>query len=160
MNTLEERVDVLEGIIHRCGLDQTTGYFPGTVRWRLCDKDGDGDMDPLTSTSWDGDSFSTSTGTINWNTAFGVPPGARAVFVRGLARDAASNAGSYYMTLKTRAATTVAPLTLYTDFAKADMVVPVSGIVGISPAGTSYYSVVASGGGTFDVWMYVVAYAT
>ena len=43
-------------------------------------KDNDGDYDPLTAAGWEA-ATPAATGTINWNTVFGVPKRARAVLV-------------------------------------------------------------------------------
>ena len=44
------------------------------------DKDNDADFDPLTTGAWEAGSPA-ATGTINWNTTFGVPKRARTVLI-------------------------------------------------------------------------------
>ena len=155
----EERIEHLEKIIAQTGLGYGQ-YFPGSLQVCMVDKDGDGDFDPYTSTSWDGDSFSTSTGTIDWNGDFGVPDSARMVFIDLQCRDSDSSNTTCEMKLKAKSTTTKPALASGNlKGSPDDRYRPVHGWVPIAQDGTSYYTIVATGSGTFDVRILVTAYA-
>jgi len=160
MSSAEERLDQVEGIIHRSGL-KGAGFLSGALRWRLCDKDGDGDMDPLTADNWGGDSYDDGdTGTIDWHGEYGVPPGARAVCVICQARDAGSSGGQYQVDLQAKSTTTIPSLRVPCPRSGDDHMGFAQGVVPIASDGTSYYAITASGNATLDAWIRVVAYAT
>lgn len=176
LEQLEERVRDLERRRHVLGAKSVGGVYLASKTVKCedvqldsdsdsclvirVDKDGDGDFDPRTSTSWDGDSFSdAASGTINWNTAFGVPSGAKMVFLDVDVRDAASAGGSYWLGLKAKSSTTNWSLVAQADTAFNDQQRHTFGWVPVQSNGTSYYYVNASGTNTMDISMYVVAYA-
>lgn len=121
------------------------------------DKDGDGDFDPYTSSSWNGDSFSTSTGTINWNTVFGVPTGAKMVFVYCELRDSSATPNAGRLVLQAKSTTTLSAWGCYSKASNAFSTF--AGWVPAAADGTSYYSITASGAGTCDIWIRISAYA-
>lgn len=123
----------------------------------LADKDGDGDMDALTSTSWDGDARSTSTGAINWHSVFGVPVGARVVWLKVALRDSSATVNAGAIQLKARSTTTVDSMRCQTGN-PSDADNDFFGLVAIAPDGTSYYSITASGAGTCDIWLQVLGW--
>lgn len=152
---LLKRIEGLEYIINRSGLDQA-GFLGGALKPMRVDKDGDMDFDAYTSTSWDGDSFSTGTGTINWNTDFGVPPGAKMVFIYADLRDSSgSEAGGI---LRLRAKSTSTGNSFLSRSRASDELTPAYGWIPVAPDGTSYYSITASGTDTCDIWISVVKY--
>lgn len=120
-----ERLRHLEGLEHGSGL-----HF---VR---ADKDGDGDYDPLTSTSWDGDAYAAGTGTINWNTVFGVPTTAKAVQVYVSIQDETVG-----VAFGLRAKSTTTSWAYYNRTVVANQAEGKQGIVPIAANGTSYYEV-------------------
>lgn len=134
------------------------GHFDGNnclvVR---ADKDGDGDFDPYTSTSWDGDSFSTGTGTIDWNAVFGVPAGAKMVCLYLSLRDSSATDGAGGLGIKAKSTTALYALALGSK--PSDVWSHTQGWVPVAADGTSYYSITASGTGTCDIYIRVVAYA-
>jgi len=156
LQDLERRIDQLERVISKSGLRGDT-YFPGSLQVVRCDKDSDGDFDSLVSTSWDGDSFSTSTGTINWNAEFGVPRGARMVFVTTIVRDSSATDGAGRLYLRAKSTTASADITNRSRPNNAWN--DVSGCVAVAQDGTSYYSIEASDVDTCDIHIRVVAYA-
>lgn len=123
------------------------------------DKDGDGDYDPYTSTSWDGDSHSNAeSGTINWTSVFGVPSGAKMVYVFVLIRDETASFGSGILGLKAKSTTTNFSFTAYSGQG-VDTWGSSHGWVPVAADGTSYYYIGASGAGHCDITMTVPAYA-
>jgi hypothetical protein len=98
------------------------------------DKDGDLDYDPLTAAAWE-NSTKSGADTINWNSVFGVPTGARAVVVYAFGSDATP--GTTF-NLKAKSSTTnnsggmVAQVNAV--YVAAQLVVPVAA------DGTSYYT--------------------
>lgn len=120
------------------------------------DKDADGDYDPLTSTSWDGDGYSTGNGTIDWNAVFGVPTTAKAVVLRVSVRD--SGGAGYSISFKAKSTTTEYGFACRTTAAAANKFHDSHGVVPVAADETSYYSIVASGAGTLDVWIWVVGW--
>jgi len=160
MSSAEERLDQVEGIIHRSGL-KGAGFLSGALRWRLCDKDGDGDMDPLTADNWSGDGYSDEdAGTINWHSEYGLPLSARAVLVSVQCRDTASSGEQYQIDLQAKSTTSVPSLKCLCPRSGNNHVGTMQGVVPVASDGTSYYVIGASGSDTFHVWIRVVAYAT
>ena len=114
---------------------------------------------PLTSTSWDGDSFSTTAKTkIDLSAVFGVPAGAKAIFVRLAARDSGSSAGYCQFSLSPNAIANSVAVQAYLQGIQNDVYVSVNGIVPCDANGDVYYQIVASGTGTLDavieIWGY------
>jgi hypothetical protein len=62
--------------------------------------------------------------------------------------------------MKARSAGTHRPFQSRCSGVANDKYTNTSGMVPVSPAGTSYYEINASGASTMDIWMYVVAYAS
>jgi hypothetical protein len=150
-------------LVHRIAiLERRLDNVPSGDRgWEFvrADKDGDGDFDPLTSASWDGDSFSTGTGTINWNSVFGVPSYAKAVELRAQARDSGSAAAANcYVWIAAKSTTSQPALLLRLEGVANDKPRNAGQIVPVASDGTSYYSLVASGASTLDVWINVVGW--
>ena len=156
--TVEERLEHLEKLVAQTGLGYGQ-FFPGSLLIVPADADGDKTFEPYTSTSWDGDAFSTGTGTINWNTVFGVPPQAKMVFLRLLIKDEASTGGIYYFQLKAKSGGTEYPLTAYAARGVNDELSSANGWVPIAQNGTSYYNIVASSASAMDIRIWVTAYA-
>ena len=159
----ESRVEGLPGyeVVGSAGGDfaTSTSVTKNDCTLVRVDANGDEDYDPYTSTSWDGDSFSTGNGTINWSLLFNVPAGAKMVQILLIARDAVSTGGSYYIRLKAKSTTTFYSIYCYAPRSVDDEPGSVCGWVPVAADGTSYYSITASGANTFDVWIWVVAYA-
>jgi len=113
---------------------------------------------PLTSTAWDGDSFSTTSKTlIDLSAVFGVPAGVKAVLVKVALRDSASASGLYYIQFSGVSSGTGYSLTV--------PAIPVNdrygygqGIVPCDANGDIYYSIVASGSGTMDIYLEIWGY--
>lgn len=162
MMSLRAQVNSLTEQLRRQGENRPPGSLSYEERRSLplivlADKDGDGDMDALTSTSWDGDARSTSTGTINWHSVFGVPVGARAVWVKVLLQDSGATPNTAYIWMKARSGTTTASLDVRNSVV-SDAPNTGFGLVPIAPDGTSYYDIAASGVGTCDIWLQVVGW--
>jgi hypothetical protein len=114
---------------------------------------------PLTSTAWDGDSFSTTAKTkIDLSVVFGVPAGAKGIFVRLVARDSGSSAGYCQLSLSPNATADSVAVQAYLQGVPNDVYVPVNGVVPCDENGDVYYQIVASGTGTLDaiieIWGY------
>ena len=113
---------------------------------------------PLTSTSWDGESFSTTDKTlIDLSAVFGVPAAVKAVIVKVALRDSASASGLYYIQFSGVSSGTGYSLTV--------PAIPVNdrygygqGIVPCDANGDIYYSIVASGSGTMDIYLEIWGY--
>ncbi len=99
------------------------------------DKDSDGDYDPLTAAAWE-NSTKTGTGTINWNTAFGVPTTAIAVAVYIVGTD---DAVGTVVNLQAKSTTTNASVVWRSIVANVMQDVQ-TGIVPIAADGTSYFA--------------------
>lgn len=100
----------------------------------LGDKDDDLDMDPLTAAAWENVTV-TGAGTINWNTAFGVPADAVGVFVKTQQQD---NVNDTVFTL--RAKITTAGSSFIAQCMVANRNAYDHGLVPIQEDGTSYYN--------------------
>ena len=114
---------------------------------------------PLTSTAWDGDSFSTTAKTkIDLSVVFGVPAGAKGIFVRLVARDSGSSAGYCQLALSPNATAGSVAAQAYLQGVQNDVYVSVNGVVPCDENGDVYYQIVASGTGTLDaiieIWGY------
>ena len=114
---------------------------------------------PLTSTAWDGDAFSTTAKTkIDLSVVFGVPAGAKGIFVRLVARDSGSSAGYCQFGLSPNATAGSVAAQAYLQGIQNDVYVSVNGIVPCDENGDVYYQIVASGTGTLDaiieIWGY------
>jgi hypothetical protein len=149
-------------------LNATTALQKGGVGGYLyvpCDKDGDGDFDALTATAWAGGTVTdAATGTINWNTAFGVPTTAKAVDLYIFVQDQntyATSSGTF--SLQAKSSTTTPAMVVLTPYSGTELdnsaIVYARGTVPISAAGTSFYSAVArKASGTMTVSIRVVGY--
>ena len=114
---------------------------------------------PLTSTSWDGDAFSTTAKTkIDLSVVFGVPAGAKGIFVRLVARDSGSSAGYCQFGLSPNATAGSVAAQAYLQGIQNDVYVSVNGVVPCDENGDVYYQIVASGTGTLnaiiEIWGY------
>ena len=128
-------------------------------KFQIADKDGDLDRDPYTSAAWNGNAFSNgATGTINWVTAFGLPEIPQAVWVEVHLRDADSSAGDYHIAFRAKVTTTRDSATCRCDRENNDNLDNHQRLIPVADNGTSYYSVVASGVNTMDVWIRVIAW--
>jgi len=114
---------------------------------------------PLTSTAWDGDAFSTTAKTkIDLSEVFGVPAGAKGIFVRLVARDSGSSAGYCQLALSPNDTAGSVATQAYLQGIQNDVYVSVNGVVPCDENGDVYYQIVASGTGTLDaiieIWGY------
>ena len=114
---------------------------------------------PLTSTSWDGDAFSTTAKTkIDLSVVFGVPAGAKGIFVRLAARDSGSSAGYCQLALSPNDTAGSVATQAYLQGIQNDVYVSVNGVVPCDENGDVYYQIAASGTGTLDaiieIWGY------
>lgn len=117
-------------------LESIRTLIGGGYRFVPADKDGDGDYDPLISTSWDGDAYAAGAGTINWNTAFGVPANAKAVVLMVLIKDESPEGG-----IDLRGKSTSILPALDVMMAVASKYSERQGIVPIAADGTSHYTI-------------------
>jgi hypothetical protein len=155
----ESRVEGLAGyeIVGSAGGDLATSS--GVLETTVADKDSDGDMDPYVSTLWSPRTLSNGdTGTINWIVDFGLPEKPRAIHLQVAVRDAGSAGGLYYILLQAKASTTIPSLFGLSEAAVNDRIRHTYGLVSVADDGTTYYSISASGVGTMDVWIRVVAW--
>jgi hypothetical protein len=114
---------------------------------------------PLTSTAWDGDAFSTTAKTkIDLSVVFGVPAGAKGIFVRLVARDSGSSAGYCQFSLSPNATAGSVAAQAYLQGIQNDVYVSANGVVPCDENGDVYYQIAASGTGTLDaiieIWGY------
>ena len=114
---------------------------------------------PLTSTSWDGDARSTTAKTkIDLSAVFGVPDGAKGIFVRLVARDSGSSAGYCQLSLSPNNTASSVALQAHLQGVADDVYVSVNGVVPCDENGDVYYQITASGTGTLDaiieIWGY------
>ncbi|MDD5527223.1 MAG: hypothetical protein PHE11_07475, partial [Candidatus Omnitrophica bacterium] len=83
---------------------------------------------PLTSTAWDGDARSTTAKTkIDLSVVFGVPAGAKGIFVRLVARDSGSSAGYCQLALSPNATAGSVAAQAYLQGVQNDVYVSVNG---------------------------------
>ena len=114
---------------------------------------------PLTSTSWDGDAFSTTAKTkIDLSVVFGVPAGAKGIFVRLVARDSGSASGYCQLSLSPNATADSVAAQAYLQGVPNDVYVSVNGIVPCDVNGDVYYQIAASGTGTLDAFIEIWGY--
>lgn len=117
---------------------------------------------PLTSVSWTGSTHSTTAKTlIDLSAVFGVPAGVKAVAVRTFVKDSASSGATnfgYYLLLSPNNTAGSG------DYGASPNGMPDSvwhydqGIVGCDANGDIYYQIVASGAGTFAVYIQILGY--
>ena len=113
----------------------------------------------LTSTSWDGDSFSTTAKTlIDLSAVFGVPAGVKAIYLRAVIRDSGSagNTDIYLVLGPTNAGG--AGLNVRCGGRPNDFWEDQTIIVPCDANGDVYYQIVASGGSTMDVYLFIWGY--
>lgn len=114
---------------------------------------------PLTSTAWDGDARSTTAKTkIDLSVVFGVPAGAKGIFVRLVARDSGSSAGYCQFALSPNATANSVAAQAYLQGVPNDVYVSVNGVVPCDANGDIYYQIVASGTGTLDAFIEIWGY--
>jgi hypothetical protein len=143
-NTVEEAVDVLEDYFNRV---------------QIADKDGDLDRDPYIAGAWAPMTLSNgATGTINWVTTLGLPEIPKLVWLFVTVQDSASAGNYYYIRFKAKNTTTTYSLIAAAEAAANNVLRGTAGPVAVSDDGTTYYSVVANGVNTMNVWIYVVAW--
>ena len=139
----------------RGAIDKLKNHFS---KVQIADMDGDLDRDPYTSAAWSGNAFSTGVGTINWVTDFGLPEIPKLVCLYVIARDLGAAPWVNYIAFKAKVTTT------QTSFGALvpgnDLENSVQGWVAVADAGTTYYLIVASGAGTMDIWIRVIAWET
>lgn len=114
----------------------------------------------LTSTDWDGDARSTTAATlIDMSTVFGTPANIDAVLLRVSVRDSGSSASNSagYIYFADAAPTGICTIVRAGGMAN-DMIVDAQVTVATDANGDIYYSCVASGTNTLDVWIYVLGY--
>ncbi len=112
---------------------------------------------PLTSTAWNGNSFSTTSKTkIDLSDVFSVPAGVKAVLMSVKVRDEASQTADTYLILSSNdtAGKGIAINPQYTN----DRYNRVAVVVPCDSNGDIYYSIEASGVGTFDVILQIFGY--
>jgi len=140
-----------------------TTAIDGYVR---CDVDGDGDFDPRWAATWAPMEAADGAGTINWNSTFSVPAIARAVDLCVIIQDGNQSTRSQSALFRMKAKSTgsiwtfnvYGPAQAYPEPGWGNYVEH-RGVVPISAAGTSYYSIAGSGVlGGLTVYIYVVGY--
>lgn len=123
-----------DGVLLKDGLVDGVDVSALALTFVRADKDGDGDYDPLTAAAWS-DSTKSGSGTINLNTAFGIPATAKAVVFTCSAKD---DAVGSTIGFKAKSTTTNASFEVITEVANVwygrQFVVP------IAADGTVYYT--------------------
>ncbi len=161
MATVEERLEQLEDqmrAVDRTGLLRDPGrWFPGSLQVVRADANGDGEFEPYKSAAWTLTvPRSTDTGTIHWTNDFGVPDGAKMVFIETIMRDSGAE-GQGKLVLYAKSSTSASSFTCRSR--ASDEWTHKAGFVSVAPDGTSYYDITASGTETCDIVINVVAYA-
>ena len=131
--TEKARIDGATGNITTVGTVDGKDVSELALTFVRADKDSDGDYDLLTAAAWENVTKSGS-GTINWNTVFGVPTAAKAVQIQAVG----SGAASRFFLLKAKSTTTIDSFALITQ--ALDQFNLGQGIVPIAADGTSYYT--------------------
>lgn len=136
----------------------TADKLSGVYVYMPADKDSDGNYSPLTTEGWSGTSYNQAdSGTINWNTAFGVPEGAKAVIVNVTLADyvsAPTTPGIFWLKATSETAT---PWIASLPSAAGINISYSSGIIPIASDGTSYYEV-GTRGAAMMIFIYVTGY--
>ena len=140
----------------RGAIDKLKNHFS---KIQIADKDGDLDRDGYTSAAWTGNSFSNgAAGTINWVVAFGLPEIPKFVNLYIAVRDLASGGAAYSLRLKAKVGTTSYSALANAEAGGNDLVREHNVWVPVADNGTTYYSIVASGVNTMDIWVRVNAW--
>jgi len=140
----------------RDGIDRLKLHFS---KIQIANADANLDREPYTAAAWSPMTLSNgATGTIDWVATFGLPEIPKMVWLFGEARDAASAAGDYSIGFKARATTTFVSFRVRCNREANDNLENDHGPVAVADNGTTYYSVVANGVNTMDVWLRVVAW--
>jgi hypothetical protein len=115
---------------------------------------------PLTSTSWDGDPHSTASKTkIDLSAVFSAPENIKAVFLKVQARDSASiNTEFAYIVLGPTNTAYAGPVVCSPAGLTNDYIAQQVGWCPCDANGDIYYQILASGSGTFDVWIEIWGY--
>lgn len=121
----------------------------GSYLFYLADKDDDGDFDPLTAAAWE-DSTKSGSGTINWNTVFGVPAAAKAVLVQVTGADDLVN-----QTFRLKAKSTAVNSSVVHRTQVANQNIDFQGVVPVAADGTSYYEFSTT---YLSLWLRVVGW--
>ena len=159
MAGLERRLEEIERVLARTGLHQCPHYLPANLRLVIADEDGDGDRDPYISATWAPNTLSDgATGTIDWETDFGLPEKPKLVSLLVGVRDSASAGSSCKIHLRAKSTTTSPTLVGDAERAVNDDIRWTPGCVPVADDGTTYYGVIASGVNTMDVWIRVVTW--
>ena len=140
----------------RGAIDKLKNHFS---KIQIADADADLDRDPYIAGAWAPMTLSNgAVGTIDWVATFGLPEIPKAVVVLITARDVASAGGNYGFYLRARVTTTNISVEARTERAANDAWRSSQGMVAVADNGTTYYTAVASGVNTMDVYLRVVAW--
>jgi len=140
----------------REGIDRLKLHFS---KIQIANADADLDRDPYFAAAWNPMTLSNgATGTIDWVATFGLPKIPKLVWLFASVRDSGSAAGDYYINFQARATTTRVSFRPRANRENNDNIESDHGCVAVADNGTTYYSVVASGVNTMDVWLSVVVW--
>jgi hypothetical protein len=111
----------------------------------------------LVSTSWDGDARSTTAKTlIDLSAVFGAPAGIKAVLLFVAVRDSGSAATDTYLRLASNNSDGAG--IGFSPYPVNDRLYRTSAVIPCDANGDIYYQIVASGAGTFDVYLEIWGY--